>query len=291
MFRIGILGSDNSHALAFSKLVNIKNENTDEYLFPDFRVVGIYGHEKEQTEKVAKEGRMEFVAEKPEELMGKTDAVMVVFRHGDLHAQYAMPFIKAGIPVWIDKPFTIKADEARSLAEAADAGNVLVTGGSTCKYAPGILELKNAVENDASMGKILSGTINYTSYLDNEYGGIYFYGPHLVEMTMAVFGYDARSVVARTDGRNVNAIVKYDRYNVVMNFLDTWKGQYGLVFGSEKTLVKELDFSEGYKLGFGKFAEMLLTGRRPFPLQQLLAPTLMLNALDKSMKTGEEAGL
>lgn len=288
MFKVGILGSDNSHALAFSKLANIKDEKTGDFLFPDVRIVGIYGHDKEQTEKVAKEGKLEFVAQKPEDLMGKVDAVMVVFRHGDLHAQYALPFIKAGIPTWIDKPFTIKISDAISLIEAADAGNVLVTGGSTCKYIPAILELKNAVENDSSMGKILSGTINYTSYLNNEYGGIFFYGPHLVEMTMTVFGYDAKSVFAKTDGRNINAIVGYDRYNVVMNFTDSWKGQYGIVYGSEKTTVKELVFAEGYKLGFEKFAEMLRTGKRPFPLEQLLAPTVMLNAIDRSLKTGRE---
>ncbi len=288
MFKVGILGSDNSHALAFSKLVNLRDEKTGEYLFPDVRIVGIYGHDREQTEKVAKEGNLEFVADKPEDLMGKVDAVMVVFRHGNLHAQYALPFIKAGIPTWIDKPFTIKKEDALKLIEAADAGNVLVTGGSTNKYLPDVIELKNSVENDPEMGSILTGALSYTSYLDNEYGGIYFYGPHLVEMTMAVFGYDAKSVYAKTDGRNINAIVGYDRYNVVMNFIDSWRGYFGIVHGSKKTVAREINTADGYRLGFEKFAEMLRTGRRPFSLDKLLMPTIMLNALDRSMKTGRE---
>ena len=42
MIRIGILGSDNSHALAFSKLCNIPDENGI-YAYEDVRVTAIYG--------------------------------------------------------------------------------------------------------------------------------------------------------------------------------------------------------------------------------------------------------
>jgi len=103
MFRIGIIGSDNSHALAFAKLVNFPDEKTGSYFFPDCRVTGIFGQESTRTEEVASKGNIDFIAVKPEELMGKVDAVMVVFRHGDLHLKYALPFVEKGIPIWIDK--------------------------------------------------------------------------------------------------------------------------------------------------------------------------------------------
>ena len=93
MYKIGILGSDNSHALAFSKLVNIPDPATGEYLYPDIRITGIYGHDSEQTEKVATEGQLILLL-KNRRISRKVDAVMVVFRHGDLHAKYALPFIR-----------------------------------------------------------------------------------------------------------------------------------------------------------------------------------------------------
>ena len=43
MFRVGIIGSDNSHALAFSRLANIP-DGEGEYAFPDVRITGIFGN-------------------------------------------------------------------------------------------------------------------------------------------------------------------------------------------------------------------------------------------------------
>ena len=68
MFRIGIIGSDNSHA-RFSKLVNLPDPKSEQYLFPDCRVVGIFGLDKERTKQVARDGGIDFIAEKPEDLM------------------------------------------------------------------------------------------------------------------------------------------------------------------------------------------------------------------------------
>lgn len=291
MFRIGILGSDNSHALSFSKLANIPDPDTGEYIFPDVRVTGIYGHDRAQTEKVARDGKLEFIAEKPEELTGKVDAIVVVFRDGDLHAGYALPFIEAGIPAWIDKPFTIKVSDAKKLIEAADRHNTLLTGGSTCKYAYDVQMLKNSVENDKNLGNIISGAVNFPATLDSEYGGLFFYGPHLAEMVMTIFGYDVKSVAAGVKNGSVIAVAKYDRYDVVMNFTKGAKEYVGVIYGENKTIVREIDISIIYKLGFGKFVEMLRAGKRPFPLEQLLAPTVLLNAVLKSVETGREVSL
>ncbi len=100
-FRIGIIGSDNSHAEVFSKLINIPQAEQGEYLFPDCKVTAIYGQDMQRTKEVAQRAQIEFIASRLEELMDKVDAAMVVFRDGNLHAEYALPFIKAGIPTWI----------------------------------------------------------------------------------------------------------------------------------------------------------------------------------------------
>ncbi|NLY17916.1 MAG: Gfo/Idh/MocA family oxidoreductase [Clostridiaceae bacterium] len=288
MFRVGIIGSDNSHALAFSKLTNIKNELTGEYEFPDIRVTAIYGHDEKRTEEVAREGRIEFIAKDPKEMFSRVDAVMVVFRHGDLHAEYALPFVEAGIPTWIDKPFTIKISDAKKLIEAAEKNNTLLTGGSTCKYAYDIVMLKNSVENDKSFGEILSGVMNFPANPDSEYGGLFFYGPHLAEMLMNVFGYDVKSVITSESNGNIIAVAKYDRYHVVMNFTKEAPRYLGIIYGEKKTIVREIDISIVYRLGFAKFAEMLNTRKIPLPLNHLLAPVVLLNAIEKSLKTGRE---
>lgn len=287
MVRIGIIGSDNSHALAFSKLANTP-DRSGEYLFPDIRITHIFGLDRGKTEEVALEGKIENIVDRPEELMGKVDAVMVVFRHGDLHARYALPFIEAGVPTWIDKPFTIRISEAEQLIEAASKSNTLLTGGSTCKYARNVQLLKNTVENDTGLGKVISGALNFPADLDSEYGGIFFYGPHMIEMLMTIFGYDVKSVVTSVHNGMLVAIAKYDKYQVVLNFTKDCPQSFGAVFGSEKAVTKEIDISDIYKLGFAKFVEMLHTGRKPLSLDKLLAPVLILNAIDRSIHTGRE---
>jgi predicted dehydrogenase len=291
MFRVGIIGADNSHALAFSKLTNIPDESTGEYLFPDVRITCIFGLDKKQTEAVAKEGRIESIVEKPEDLMGKVDAVMVVFRHGDLHTRYALPFIEAGIPTWIDKPFTIKVSDAKQLIEAAEKNNTLLTGGSTCKYAYDVLMLKNALEYDGNLGSVVAGALNFPADQESEYGGVFFYGPHMAEMLMTIFGYDVKSVITSVNNGIVVAIAKYDKYQVVLNFTKDCPQYFGAVYGTKKVIMREIDISIIYKLGFTKFVEMLRTGKRPLVLEKLLAPTVLLNAIIESIETGKEVYL
>ena len=286
MFRIGILGSDNSHALAFAKISNIPDENGD-YLFPDIRVTAIYGHEKEQTEKVAKEGMIEFIAKKPEDMIGKVDAVMVVFRHGGLHAEYALPFIEAGIPTWIDKPFAISNEDAKKMIDAAKKNNTLLTGGSTLKYICDLKMLKNEVKNGCRVGKIRSAVMNFPATLTNEYGGIYFYGAHLAEMTLEAFGYDYISVIASEQDENVMAVIKYDRYQVMINFIPAAKEYCAILYGDNGILRREIDIAGCYLDGFEKFVSMLRTSTLPEPLENLYGSVALLNNIVKAYETGK----
>lgn len=284
MFKIGIIGSDNSHAEIFAKLCNLKDEGSQEYAFPDCRVVGIYGHDKYRTEKVAKNAQIEFIAQDPREFMGKVDAVMVVFRHGDLHKEYALPFIEAGIPTWIDKPFTIKNSDAREILQAAKKHKTLVTGGSTCKYAEDILMAKNILEGQDEIGKVKTAVINFTTNFENEYGGIYFYGAHLVEMALEIFGYDVKSVTSSKSKDCVTAILKYSDYQVTLNFVEDLMEYNLIIIGEKGTIVRNIDISNVYKLGFERFVNMLRTKKQPYPLENIYSSVKVFNSLVESYK-------
>lgn len=287
MLKIGILGSDNSHALNFAKMVNLKNEKTGDYLYPDIKITSIFGLDKERTKQVAEEGKIEFIAEKPQELMGKADTVMVVFRHGDLHAPYALPFIKKGYPVWIDKPFTIKTEDSMKLFEEADKAESNLYGGSSLRYAYDILTLKNMVENSEGIGGISSGAINFPADLESEYGGLFFYGGHLSEMLLTVFGYDINSVTSNVKNGNIITVAKYDKYDIVMYFLKNNRDFKGILYTGKKTVVRDIDISMIHKFGFEDFIKMLKSGEK-FPREKLIKPVILLNAIQKSIDTGKE---
>lgn len=290
MYRIGIVGSDNSHAEAFSQLTNLPNKD-GVYEYPDCRVTAIFGLEKERTEQVARDGKIEFIAEKPEDMYDKVDAVMVVFRHGDLHAKYALPFLEKGIPVWLDKPFTINNEDAKALFEASKKYNTILTGGSTCKYIYDVQMIKNAVSGNGRIGKLRSAYMNFPATLENEYGGIYFYGAHLAEMAAAAFGYDMKSVMATENNGDVCAVVKYDNYQIVLNFLADAAQNCAYVLGEKGIIERELDISLAYRHGLSHYVETLKTGKIPVSFEDLYKTVELLNAIKESYTTGKEIAI
>ena len=156
MFRIGILGAENSHAMAFTEIFNgLKPEYSGE--FDDMRVVAVGGHYPEANRAVFDRGRLEFIAEKPGDMLGRVGAVMVTARDGRLHAPFARPFIEAGVPAFIDKPFTSDWAEAQRLAELAQAKGVPLAGGSGVKLCAGVARLRQAVAGNP--GGVLGGDV------------------------------------------------------------------------------------------------------------------------------------
>ena len=284
MLRIGIIGSDNSHALAFSKLANLPNAQ-GEYAFENVRVAGIFGLDAKRTAQVAQEGNIPFIAQSPEELKGRVDAVMVVFRQGGLHYAYALPFIKAGIPTWVDKPFTMDYTQALSLVEAAKKHNTLLAGGSTCKYCYDVLMLKNSFEQLKASGKIFSGTFNFPGDINSEYGGIYFYGGHAAEILTTVFGTDVQSIKTDIHNGNLIALVKYPDFTVTIDFSNVSQF-YGTIYAEAGVVSRPIDISIIYRLGFAKFVEALEKGKMIESFESLLLPVRILNTLQASIQNG-----
>jgi len=285
--KIGIIGSDSTHAEAFAKLFNIPDAKTDKFNFPGYRVSAIYGVDPERTKRFADSGKIEQIVEKPEDMLGTVDAVMVVLRHGDLHAEHSLPFIQAGIPVWIDKPFTISCQDARLLINEASARNALLTGGSSVRFAYDILLLKNIVENGSEeIGRINSGILGMPASLSSEYGGIHFYGSHLAESAMEVFGFDPVSVYASENNGSVVAIVSYEKYHAILNF--AYSKWYGVISGDKGTVYRPIDLAYSYKNSIAAFVNMMETKEIPIPFEHLYRPVALLNAVMKSLETGRK---
>lgn len=284
MIRIGIIGSDNSHAQIFSQLANLPGPD-GRFAFEDVRVEAIFGADPVRTAEVAKAGRIERIAAAPEELLGTVDAVMVVFRHGGLHYKYALPFVEAGIPTWVDKPFTIDYAEALALVRAAKRRGTLLAGGSTCKYCRDVLALRESFERLRAGGGVLSGAFNFPGDLASEYGGLYFYGGHSAEMLTAIFGPDVRSVRTDVHKGNLVALAKYEDFTVTMNFSNVPQ-YYGTIYSPDGVVCRQLDTSLIYRDGFAKFAGALRTGKMPESFESLLQPVRILNALQESVENG-----
>ena len=167
MYKIALLGVENSHAKSFLQLV-------EEGAYPDITVVGVYSNEPEAAAKLNEQFGVP-VMENYDSLVGQVDGIMITARHGDLHYEYAKPYLSSGIPMFIDKPITCKEEDAIAFMQEAQRYGVRLCGGSTCANLPETLELAQAVSEEAC-GELRGGSVVAPDYPNSPYGGFYFYG-------------------------------------------------------------------------------------------------------------------
>ena len=168
MLRIGMIGADNFHALSFSRLANLPPEEGGSGL--PARVTMLWGESAQRAAFVANEAHIHTVVDDPARMLGQVDAVMVVLRHGAQHHDAALPFLRAGISTWVDKPFTTDIGQAAALVAAARESGALLAGGSTCKYCPDVLWLRDKYRAMCADGGVISAGLNFPGELDSPYG-------------------------------------------------------------------------------------------------------------------------
>lgn len=280
MIRVGMIGSDGGdkggHALSFCKILNGMQD--------EVKITGLYGDNAEEAKALAAAQNISYLAEKPEDLLGKVDAVFVMQRDGNRHAPCAMPFAEAGLPIFIDKPFTCSVEDADRLVATAKKSGSLLFGGSYVKYAAGFHEIKEKVSEPEH---VLSGYLAFPIYLDSPYG-MHFYSHHLIEEMLEVFGIEVQSVMASRVGDRLVVIAKYKDFPVIMNFAANYGGLHAGIYLDDGTAVmKTIDIAGYDSYQCKKFLECVKLNKQDESKQLLLAVKIS-NAILQSMETGKE---
>ncbi len=283
MIRLGIVGSDNSHALAFSELCNVRPDG-DPLKVSDAAVVAICGADPTRTQEVAEKGRIPRIVAGPEEMVGLVDAALVVHRHGALHLAGARPLLEARLPVFVDKPLATDIGDAETLVELAARNNVPITSFTTLRWSPGFVGFVNEL---GSCGPLLAGYASGPADPDSEYAGLFFYGIHAVELVQASLGYGIRRAHAQRVGKQVLVGLEYDDRTAAIQFVHG--GAYGwhlVLHGAKATRSVEVDSRDCYYYGLRVVLDMISTGRQPLTAEQLVEPVRVLAAIERSLKTG-----
>lgn len=284
MYRIGILGTENSHAAAFTDLVNKADT-----AYPDFKVTALYALEKAPSEAIVARHPDDGIViyDSVEEMVDKVDCAMITARHGKYHLPFALPFIKAGKPVFVDKPFTISEEDALTLIAAAKENNVPFTGGSGCKYGDELMAFKKDIES-GDIGTVKNCILSFACDMHSEYGGFYFYAGHVVEEMMALFGAHPTSVSAFLKNDYLSAVVRYDALDVYLSFA---KSYTATAFGDKNYIHRTVSTGNIYQYEMDHFTEMVRTGKSPLPEDWLLQSVRILNGIEKSLDCGAEVKL
>jgi predicted dehydrogenase len=278
--RIGIIGAENSHTIGFGKMFNTDKK------FPAAEVKYVWGETNEFARNASEKGNIPHIVKDPREMLGKIDALIVDHRHAKYHLEAATPFIKEGIPAFIDKPFCYRAAEGEEFLELARKHGTPVTSYSSIAHSASSFDMK---EQLASMEKINQVVRTGPVEMDSKYGGIFFYGVHIVQPLMYMFGEDIERVRITRKGQTGSANLVYKNglfvTLILKNLAYGWETyvetEDGLI--ELKSRVEESDPA----LCYTDMVDMFRTGREPRTHESILNCVRVLEALEKSVNSQE----
>lgn len=281
MKRIAILGCENSHANAFLTAVREMKE------FSDVEVVGVYSDDEAAAKKLQDKYSVPVMADYTD-AVGKIDGLVITARHGDNHYKYAEPYIESGIPMFIDKPITVKEDEALCFMDRLSQKGIRICGGSSLKQDDFVKKLKEEASTELG-GKTLGGFIRAPYQAENAYGGFYFYAQHLVEMVCEIFGRFPISVTARQNGRQIHVLFHYEDYDCVGLFCDKNYVYFASRMSETASTGYEIpNTKEWFYREFNEFYQLLCGGKQNISYDEFISPVFIMNAIERSLKSGCE---
>ena len=280
MYKVAILGCENSHADAFLSAVIEKK------IVTDIEFVGVYSDDAEAAQKLHARFGV-YVAQSYDEFVGQIDGLIVTARHGANHYKYAKPYIASGIPMFIDKPITYSEEDAAAFMAELKEHNVPVFGGSMVVFAEGMNQLRESLKSD-TYGKILSGFVRMPVSKKNAYGDFHFYSQHGVQCMMEIFGMNPRSVQVFEKGISYTCVVRYDDYDVVLFYPEDYSVYYQAINYEKKFLGVEISLDGCADKEFMEFYELLTTCNQKTSYEEIFAPVYVINAIDRAIKSGKE---
>lgn len=278
MYKIAILGCENSHAKNFLTLIA-------QGLYPSITVVGIYSDEQEPMQKLSEQFCVP-IMEKPDALVGQVDGIMITARHGDNHYKYAKPYLKDGIPMFIDKPITCREDEAVLFMREAGEYGVRLCGGSTIASRPQTRALAQDV-SDGALGDTVGGSIVCPYYPNSVYGGFYFYAQHLVDTMLTVFGTDIRKVSAQKTSGALLLTAEYDNYSIQGAYITSGGYYSATVYGTKGIHTEEITFDgKSFCSEMDEMLHLLEGGDMQKSYESFILPVFVMNAIERSAENG-----
>jgi hypothetical protein len=121
------------------------------------KVTHIWTQDRVVSNHIAKASLIENVVIDMEEMIGEVDAVLLARDDAENHYQMALPFLKAGLPIFIDKPMALSVKEARELFAAQEYDNQIFTC-SSLRYA-NELKLTDAEKNRIGIIKHVEASV------------------------------------------------------------------------------------------------------------------------------------
>jgi predicted dehydrogenase len=284
--RIGIIGLDTSHVVAFTKEFNDPKAGGE---LAGFRIVaGFPGgspdieSSRSRVQDYANQLKalgVEIVPSIPE-LLTKVDAVLLESVDGRPHLEQARPVIAARKPLFIDKPLAASLADGIAIAELAKRNNVPFFSSSSLRFGAKV----QAIRHDPKLGDIVGADAWSPCTLEEHHPDLYWYGVHGVETLYTIMGTGCESV-RRISTPDTEIVVGLWHNNRVGTFRGTRTGKhdYGVVAFGTKGTAAQIGF-EGYKPLAEQIARFFKTGKTPIAPEETLEILAFMQAADDSKR-------
>lgn len=285
--KIGIIGLDTSHSIAFTKFIN-GDDKKEEY--NDFIIVAAYPYGsktiKSSYDRIPvnsdqmKEMGVEIVATIAE-LLEKVDCVLLETNDGNLHLEQANEVFKAGKTVFIDKPLGATLAQAIAIYQLAREYNVPLFSSSALRYVPQTQKLRNG-----DFGKVLGADCYSPATREKTHPDFGWYGIHGVEMLFTVMGTGCVSVNRiSAEGTDVVTGLWDDGRIGTFRGIRTGKGIYGGSAFTENGVVDAGTY-EGYEVLLTEILKFFRTGIAPVSEEETLEIFTFMEASNESKREG-----
>jgi predicted dehydrogenase len=194
--RLGMIGLDTSHVIAFTRILNdpsSKDHVSGGKVIAAYKggsddVASSYTRVDKFTEQLANEFGVEIV-NSIETLCDKVDAILLESVDGRPHLEQARIVIKAGKPLFIDKPMAGSLKDVIEIFRLAHEAKVPCFSSSSLRYYGSLKQLKSE-----EIGE-LKGAISYgPCSLEPHHPDLFWYGVHPTEALFTVMGIGCESV-------------------------------------------------------------------------------------------------
>ncbi|TCC27046.1 Gfo/Idh/MocA family protein [Kribbella speibonae] len=268
--RVALVGTENSHADHIVEHLNV------DPVADTARIVALVGADDDRNRKLAAAGGITQIVPTSGELLGSVDALIATNRDGALHREHAVPFLEAGLPVWVDKPLAASTADARAILDASRRSGAPVTSYSAVRWVADADVLAAA-----SVGELQAVTVTGPADPDSEYSGIFFYGIHAADLAQRLAPGEPGPVTAERVGSTV--VVRYLCGGVLVTLQLVKPTDHGRVpfhaelVGRTGLVSRDVQLDSEYVVpGLKVFLDMLETGERPLDDATMLAPITVL---------------
>lgn len=285
--RVGIIGLDTSHSVAFISALNKADAGPE---FEGYKVVAAYpkgsseiksSYERipKYTEDAIKQG-VEIVGS-IDELLLKVDVVLLETNDGRLHLGQAIPVLKAGKRMFIDKPIAASLSDTIAIFRASEYYKVPVFSSSSLRYIAGMKEVLNG-----SIGKVLGADVYSPATLEKTHPDLFWYGIHGVETLFTAMGTGCKSVVrsAQTNFDHVTGTWSDGRIGSFRGIRNGKSDYGGTVFGEKGIAV--LGKYSGYNALLLEIIKFFQTGNVPVSPEETIEIFSFMAAADESKIRG-----